>query len=321
MAASIAVVFCLAANASRSAQYWRFQSPAMQQLESIFTPIGQMTDSKQHRVAVELYQPKVVEPDANKGLAMAQTEETITLNVTMVETEEKLPLNVTMAQTEENLTLNVTMAKIEETVTLNATSEDNRRNQSNNLPSETTNNSCGNSIQWLQGLRRGNMHDDPFLTNDLVQSMILDTDKMLQKDKDMTVVLGQTICHPQSRFLNGTRPIADQRDECTIRVWAVKLIYLAVHYHQHRHATVEAAARYSRDGSQCPSADQLSKDYNVSMSDGNSDETKKQQSRMTESAIGLTTERSSWQSRWDRLEGKVPRGAGSEDRRTSRNTG
>jgi hypothetical protein len=224
--ASIAVVFSLAANTSRSTQYWNIQS--IQLREPILTPIVYLTASEKHDSPVELHQPQRVEPDANTGLEMAKAKANSTLNVT---------------------------------------SEHNRRNQSNNLPSETAHNPCGNSMQWLQGPRRGNLHDDPFLTDDLVQTMILDTDKMLQNDMDMSVILGQTICHSQSRFLNSTQPLADQWDERTVRVWAVKLIYLAMHYHQHRHAKVEAAARYSRDGSHCPSADKLSKDYDVGIFD------------------------------------------------------
>jgi hypothetical protein len=159
------------------------------------------------------------------------------------------------------------LAKDKAKLTLNAKAKDKGRSISNNLPSETAHNPCGNSMQWLQGPRQGNLHDDPYLTDDLVQTMILDTDKMLQNDMDVSVILGQTICHPQSRFLNITQPLADQWDKRTVRVWAVKLIYLAMHYHQHRHAKVEAAARYSRDGSQCPSADKLSKDYDVGIFD------------------------------------------------------
>jgi hypothetical protein len=129
-----------------------------------------------------------------------------------------------------------------------------------------------NSEQWLNSTRYGNLHDDPYLSHDLVQHMILNLPNALrvQDDDDgadnaedsstMPTVLGQTICHKQSRFLHRRVPPPDllsmttissnngnysnSYDPKTVRLWAVKLIYLAIHYHQHRLAVPEAVLRY-----------------------------------------------------------------------------
>jgi hypothetical protein len=65
-------------------------------------------------------------------------------------------------------------------------------------------------------------------------------------------LLGQTMCLPQSQFRNistsqspdatETKGISSER---LIRQWAVKLIYLSLHYHQHKYAFPEAQHRYS----------------------------------------------------------------------------
>jgi hypothetical protein len=128
-------------------------------------------------------------------------------------------------------------------------------------------NACGNSERWLKGPRYGNLHDDPFLTDDLAKHMILNLQNMLLKGSGMPAVLGQTICHADSRFLNSTQPAEASYDDRTVRLWAVKLIYLALHYHQHRFAVPEAVARYSLDNSQCPSAAQLEQEYGIGVFD------------------------------------------------------
>jgi hypothetical protein len=128
-------------------------------------------------------------------------------------------------------------------------------------------NACGNSDRWLKGPRYGNLHDDPFLTDDLAQHMILNLKNVLAKDSGMPAVLGQSICHADSRFLNSTQPAEVSYDDRTVRLWAVKLIYLAVHYHQHRLAVPEAVARYSSDNSQCPSSEQLQQKHGVGIFD------------------------------------------------------
>lgn len=134
------------------------------------------------------------------------------------------------------------------------------------LNSSEPSNTCGNSELWLQGPRYGNLHDDPYLTDDVAQHMILNLQNVLLKDSGMRAVLGQTICHADSRFLNSTQPEERYLNDQTVRLWAVKLIYIAVHYHQHRMAAPEAVTRY-RSNSQCPSASKLKQDYGVGVFD------------------------------------------------------
>ena len=123
-------------------------------------------------------------------------------------------------------------------------------------------NACGNSERWLKGPRYGNLRD---LTDDLAQHMILNLQNVLLKDSGMSTVLGQTICHADSRFLNSTPPTETSFDDRTIRIWSVKLAYLAMHYHQHRLAVPEAVARYGAD-SQCP-ATHMDQQHNVGVFD------------------------------------------------------
>jgi hypothetical protein len=130
-------------------------------------------------------------------------------------------------------------------------------------PSEEAPNTFGNSERWLNSERYGNLNDDPMLSDELTKSMILKLEFMLVPEASATTtsetmgaILGQTICHEKGRFLNRTIP-ADQKvltttgknefDDKTIRNWAVKLIYLALHYHQHHHAAPEATMRYANN--------------------------------------------------------------------------
>jgi hypothetical protein len=129
---------------------------------------------------------------------------------------------------------------------------------------------CGNSDRWLTSSRHGNVRDDPYLTQDLVQHMIFNLPNSLTPGGNMAAaVLGQTICHRDSRLLNHTVPIDPSLDERTVRLWSVKLIYLAVHYHQHRLAVPEALARYSTDPvtKSCRTPQQLEQDFEVGIFD------------------------------------------------------
>jgi hypothetical protein len=129
-------------------------------------------------------------------------------------------------------------------------------------------NVCGNSDRWLNASRYGNLRDDPYLTHDLVQHMLFNLPNALTPSGDMAaVVLGQTICHRNSRFLNHTMPVEPLLDDRSVRLWSVKLIYLAVHYHQHRLAVPEALARYSPETKSCPTPQQLEQNYNVGIFD------------------------------------------------------
>jgi hypothetical protein len=123
-------------------------------------------------------------------------------------------------------------------------------------------NNCGNSERWLKGSRYGNLNDDPFLSHDLVQHLIFSLQNVLSVEEGsvMPAILGQTICHQDSRFLNHSLPLEQSYDSRTKRVWAVKLIYMAMHYHQHRLAIPEALARYRNETKAtpaCPTLKQL----------------------------------------------------------------
>ena len=187
------------------------------------------------------------------------------------------------------------------------------RNEMKRLESSRGINNCSiNSETWLNSTRYGNINhndDDTYLTHDLVQHMILNLPNALviseHKTHDtmdigstsssvMPTVLQQTICHEQSRFLQNHNNIesilstnksnkdspaqSSQFDEPTIRLWAMKLIYLGIHYHQHRLAVPEAVVRYNTydemkgaatTHDQCPttSPQQLEQEYNVGMFD------------------------------------------------------
>ena len=122
---------------------------------------------------------------------------------------------------------------------------------------------CGNSQKWLEGPRHGNLRDDPLLTDDLAKSLILNLKNLLVSEQ-RHAILGQTICHADGRFRNDTAAGMDF-DDRTVRLWAVRLIYLAMHYHQHRLAVPEATQRYaegSSGSSHCSPAAMLEK-YNV----------------------------------------------------------
>jgi hypothetical protein len=95
-----------------------------------------------------------------------------------------------------------------------------------------------NSARWMEGPRHGNAQDS-LMEDDYGEKMILRLDRMLD---DAPTVLQQTICLKDSRFLQVESP------STTLRIWSVRLIYLAVYYHQHRPALAEARLQ-SRDSS------------------------------------------------------------------------
>jgi hypothetical protein len=137
------------------------------------------------------------------------------------------------------------------------------------LSNETMNCRFNNSMKWLRGPRHGNLNNDPLLTPDLAERMILNINNILvpNENDDMAELLGQTICHANSRVRNTTKliqaPVIDYR---IIRSWSVKLIFLTLHYHQHRHAIPEAMARYRVEDSaqtRCHSAATLGIEHNV----------------------------------------------------------
>jgi hypothetical protein len=111
-----------------------------------------------------------------------------------------------------------------------------------------------NSEAWLKGPRFGNARD-PLMTPEVVQRLILDLPTMLHKNANNPAgkskaqsLLGNTLCYEKSRFLNDSESSVDDK---SVRLWAVRLTYLALHYHQHRLAVPEARARY-KNGADCP---------------------------------------------------------------------
>ena len=122
-----------------------------------------------------------------------------------------------------------------------------------------------NSEAWLKGPRFGNAHD-PLMTADFVRRLILDVPSILNESSTSSsssrsrsqTLLGTSLCFEQSRFLRDTETSIDKK---SIRLWAVRLTYLAIHYHQHRLAIPEVAARYSSQ-TKC-SQDLLTKQHDV----------------------------------------------------------
>jgi hypothetical protein len=95
-----------------------------------------------------------------------------------------------------------------------------------------------NSAKWMEGPRHGNLKDS-LMEDDYGENMILRLDHMLD---NAVTVLQQSMCHKDSRFLQVESPFT------TLRMWSVRLIYLAVYYHQHQPALAEARLQ-SRDSS------------------------------------------------------------------------
>ena len=125
---------------------------------------------------------------------------------------------------------------------------------------------CGNSKRWLESPRHGNLRHDSLFTKELAQKMILDLENLLLSEQRHTI-LGQSICHKDGRFRNDTS-VGLSFDDRTVRLWTVRLVYYAMHYHQHRLAAPEAIERYraSENDSSC-SPETLLQKHNVSVFD------------------------------------------------------
>jgi hypothetical protein len=146
-------------------------------------------------------------------------------------------------------------------------------------------NQCGNSDRWLNSRRYGNLNDDALFTADLAKSILLNLDTMLIPDSSnnqnnhvLSTLLDRSICHANSRFLNSTIPplssstatssSSNNEDPRSVRLWAFKLIYLAMHYHQHRLAVPEAKARMEpQESRSCANADELWSQHGVGVFD------------------------------------------------------
>lgn len=136
-------------------------------------------------------------------------------------------------------------------------------------PSGSTNDEHGcysrNSEAWINGPRFGNI--DEGMTSDFVKQMILDIPTMLTGDMvHARRLLDRSMCMRESRFVSvDTETSFDVDDPKLVRMWATRLCYLAIHYHQHRLAIPEASMRYAED-STC-SQDTLSRNHNVGLFD------------------------------------------------------
>lgn len=97
----------------------------------------------------------------------------------------------------------------------------------------------GNTKTWLDGSRIGNINES-LLTLDFVRQNIVDSPTALGSYDAVSIILNQTMSHTSSRFRNYHDASITSAN---IRTWAVRLVYLSLHYHQHRHALREARIR------------------------------------------------------------------------------
>jgi hypothetical protein len=119
-----------------------------------------------------------------------------------------------------------------------------------------------NSAAWLEGPRFGNIREG--MPPELAQKMILNLSSMLQTTTETSVtntsqaqdLLGRSMCLKNSRFVQSDSTAAavyDENDKRLVRLWATRLSYLGMHYHQHRLAIPEAQARFglTKKGDSC----------------------------------------------------------------------
>ena len=103
---------------------------------------------------------------------------------------------------------------------------------------------------------------NPFASNHIsdwryVERMVLSLPNLLEEAHG---VLNTTLAFPQSRFLDLRYDSIPEEEAQFLRLWAVRLIYLSIHYNQHRHALPEAQAMNKN----CRS---LRTQYNISVYD------------------------------------------------------
>jgi hypothetical protein len=101
-----------------------------------------------------------------------------------------------------------------------------------------------NSKEWLEGPRLGNLNE-PLMNDDFVKRMTVELPYMLASAGRATPYLGQTIAFESSRFVDDTESGEDPK---SMRLWAVRLIYLSMLYHQHALAIPEAESLYGVGG-------------------------------------------------------------------------
>ena len=88
-----------------------------------------------------------------------------------------------------------------------------------------------NSISWLNSTRLSNDRQT------LTASMSLSSKTSASFEH---LLLQDTICLENTRFRNTSETGLDPR---SLRLWTARLVYLAIHHHQHRHARQEAQRR------------------------------------------------------------------------------
>jgi hypothetical protein len=102
-----------------------------------------------------------------------------------------------------------------------------------------------NSKAWLEGIRIGNVP----LTGSQAYTAI--NDHPLLEQTNWQPILQQSLCHKQSLLLKNEE-ISNKETESAIFAWTVRLIYLAIHHHQHRDALQqEAIERRKQTTEQC----------------------------------------------------------------------
>ena len=109
-----------------------------------------------------------------------------------------------------------------------------------------------NSDEWLNAgklQRLGNFNESE-ASHDYVLNMILNHGRSLLANKSHSrMILQQSLCHRDSRFLSIDDNHGDSLDNPnnkTVNMWTLRFIYFATHIHQHMHATSEARLRQHR---------------------------------------------------------------------------
>ena len=98
-----------------------------------------------------------------------------------------------------------------------------------------------NSRDWIDLPRHGN--NDDGMDESFLWNMLLGLDNLLGSANQSQSIMAQTMCYQQSRFLNHSVDI--DGDEATLRLRSIRLIYVALHYHQHIHALPEVIGRHA----------------------------------------------------------------------------
>jgi hypothetical protein len=131
-----------------------------------------------------------------------------------------------------------------------------------------------NSDRWLKNERMSNIDDD-MLTHELVQSLIFNVSPLdtIDGSKD---VLEQSMCLETSNFLNWKNDVLSSKSQISLendqdglpysedgalQDLAIRLIFIALHEHQHGPARAEAISRYSHN---CEKKDVSSDESDIS---------------------------------------------------------